>query len=82
MNNMGKKSNIWVTKHPQGGWQSKREGSKKALGIFDTQAEAIEHSIKQAKIDRVEVITQGRDGKIRSKDSYGYDPPQRKDTEH
>ena len=79
---MGKKPNIWITQHSDGGWQSKREKAKKALGIFNTQTEAIQNAIKQAKRDGVEVIVQGRDGKIRSKDSYGNDPSDIKDTEH
>ena len=79
---MSNKKNIWVTQNPKGEWQSKREKSNRALGIFNTQKEAIEHAIIQAKKDGVEVITQGEDGKIRSKDSYGKDPISRKDTEH
>jgi len=78
---MSPKKDIWVTKHPKG-WQSKREGSDRAIGIFDTQKKAIDFSINQAKKDRVEVIVQGKDGKIRSKDSYGHDPNPPKDKEN
>lgn len=79
---MSNKKNIWVTQNPKGGWQAKREKSDRALGIFSTQKEAIDKAIDQAKKDGVDVITQGEDGKIRSKDSYGNDPSSRKDTEH
>lgn len=77
-----KKPNIWVTQHPEGGWQTKRENSDRASEKFPTQQDAINRAISQAEKDGVEVIVQGRDGKIRSKDSYGKDPNPPKDTEH
>jgi hypothetical protein len=84
--NMGKtsskKPNIWVTQHTNGGWQTKRENSDRASGKFPTQKDAIDSAISQAKKDGVEVIVQGKDGKIRSKDSYGRDPNPPKDKEH
>lgn len=76
------KPNIWVTQHPDGGWQTKREQSDRASGKFETQQDAINSAITTAKRDGVEVIVQGKDGKIRSKDSYGNDPLPPKDKEH
>lgn len=77
-----KKTNIWVTQHPEGGWQKKKENSDRSSGKFDTQKEAIESAVEQAKREGTEVIVQGKDGKIRSKDSYGKDPNPPKDKEH
>ena len=77
-----KNDNIWVTQHPDGGWQKKKENSDRASRIFPTQKEAIDSAIEQAKREGVEVIIQDRHGKIRSKDSYGNDPERIKDTEH
>jgi hypothetical protein len=77
-----KKPNIWVTQHPDGGWQIRRENADRASGRFPTQQDAINNAIPAATRDGVEVIVQGKDGKIRSKDSYGKDPNPPKDTEH
>ena len=77
-----KKQNIWVTQHPDGGWQKKKENSNRSSGKFETQKEAINSAVEQAKREGTEVIVQGKDGKIRSKDSYGKDPNPPKDKEH
>ena len=76
---MGK--NQWVSPHGKE-WAVKGEGNKRASGIYPTQKEAIQHAIDHAKSQRSEVIVQGRDGRIRSKDSYGNDPCPPKDREH
>jgi hypothetical protein len=80
--NSTRKPNIWVTRHPDGGWQAKREKAERASGRFPTQQDAINYATKLGKQDGVEVIVQGRDTRIRSKDSYGNDPARTKDTEH
>jgi hypothetical protein len=77
-----KKENIWVTQHPDGGCQKKKENSERSSGKYPTQKEAINSAVEQAKKEGVEVIVQGKDGKIRSKDSYGNDPNPPKDKEH
>jgi hypothetical protein len=77
-----KKENIWVTQHPDGGWQKKKENRERSSGKYPTQKEAIDSAVEQAKKEGVEVIVQGKDGKIRSKDSYGNDPNPPKDKEH
>jgi hypothetical protein len=83
MSKPNKKSpNIWVTQHPEGGWQTRREDADRASGRFPTQQDAINNARTMAKRDGVEVIVQGKDGKIRSKDSYGKDPNPPKDKEH
>ena len=65
-----------------GKWQVKAENSKRATKIFDTQKDAENFAKKIAINQKSELITHGRDGKIRSKDSFGNDPNPPKDKEH
>jgi len=63
-----------VTPHPDGGWQGKKGGAKRASFRTETQAEARERAIEQGKREGLEVSVHGKDGKIREKNSYGNDP--------
>lgn len=63
-------------------WQVKTDGASKAAKLTDTKADAVQSAIQQAKHQRAELIIQGKDGKIQSKDSYGNDPNPPKDKEH
>jgi len=75
------KNNVWVS--PKGKqWQVHRENSSRASAITNTQAEANEIARRIAKNEKVDRITQGKDGRIVSHDSYGNDPCPPKDTEH
>lgn len=47
-----------------------------------TQANAIDAGRREAKRDAVDLVTHARDGKIRSKDSYGNDPLPPRDREY
>lgn len=66
-------------------WKAKREKAERAAGVYDTQREA-EKAAKElsANSGGGEVMTHGRDGKIRSKDTVepGNDPFPPRDTEH
>jgi len=73
--------NYWVTQTDDGNWQVRREGSDRASGVFDTQRQADVRARDLAQKSGGERITQGRDGRIRSKDSYGNES-KKKDTEH
>lgn len=76
---MGK--NQWVS--PRGNkWGVHGEGNQKDTKLFDTQKAAADYAKTIATNQRSEVIIQGRDGRIRSKDSYGNDPFPPRDTEH
>lgn len=76
---MGK--NQWVS--PRGNrWAVHGEKNTKDTKVFDTQKEAVAHAREIALRQKSEVIVQGTDGKIRSKDSYGNDPNPPKDREH
>jgi Uncharacterized protein conserved in bacteria (DUF2188) len=82
MTNKNHKPGIRVNQHPEGGWQTKKEGNERASGRFDIKQDAVDAAIQQAKREGTEVVVQGRDGKIQSKDSYGKDPNPPKDKEH
>jgi hypothetical protein len=70
---MSSKKDVHVVPHDQG-WATRREGSERAGGVYETQKEAISHARTQAQRERVEVVIHGRDGRIRDSDSYGNDP--------
>jgi len=76
---MGK--NQWVVRHGDK-WAVKGEGNKRATKVTDTQKQAINVAKEIAQNQKSELIIQGRDGKIRSKDSYGNDPYPLKDKEY
>ena len=76
---MGK--NQWVSPRDSG-WAVHGEGSERDTEHFRTQAEAAERARQIAQNKKSEVIIQGRNGRIRSKDSYGNDPCPPKDSEH
>ena len=76
---MGK--NQWVVRHGDK-WAVKGEGNKRATKVTDAQKQAINVAKEIAQNQKSELIIQGRDGKIRSKDSYGNDPYPPKDKEH
>ena len=61
-------------------WSIKNDG--RTLSSHNTQQNAIRSAIIIAKRIHSEVIIHGRDGRIRSKDSYGPDPFPPRDTEH
>lgn len=75
------KKNQWVTIHPKG-WVIKGERNKRATKVTKTQKEAIDIARGIAKNQKSELYIQNREGKIRSKDSYGNDPCPPKDKEH
>ncbi len=74
--------NYWVSPTADHRWSVRRQGAERAANVFDTQAKANERARELAKESGGERITQGRDGSIVSKDSYGNDPRSQKDTEH
>ncbi len=73
------KSSQHVVLHPDGGWSVKKGGAIHATRRFATQKEAIVYGRKISKAQGSELYVHGRDGMIRSKDSYGNDPNPPKD---
>lgn len=60
------------------GWANRRQGSDRASGRFDTQAEAIDAARETAQRERLEHFIHGQHGQIRDRNSYGNDPQRRK----
>lgn len=77
---MGK--NQWVSPRDGGKWGVHGEGNSRDTKLFDTQREAEVYAKGIAKNQGSELIVQGKNGKIRSKDSFGNDPCPPKDKEH
>ena len=67
--------------HP-GRWTVKESGSKEPVSTHRTQELAIQNAEKLARENQSELIVRGRDGQIRSKDSFGKDSNPPKDREH
>lgn len=73
--------NQWVSPR-NGRWAVKGEGNCRDTKLFDTQKEAISFARGIAINQKSELIVQGQNGQIRSKDSFGNDPCPPRDTEH
>lgn len=66
-------ANQWVTNRGNK-WAVVGEGNSKASSLHDTQAEAIAAGKATAKNQKSELFIQGRNRKIRERNSYGNDP--------
>lgn len=79
------KNDRHVVKNPEGGWDVKAPGAKRASAHEKTQG-AAEKAAKKivGNAGGGEVVIHGRDGKIRDKDTVapGNDPHPPKDTKH
>lgn len=62
------------------GWKVTQ--SSRTISTHQKQSTAIERGQKEARRNKVDLVTHGRDGTIRSKDSYGKDPNPPRDREH
>ena len=74
-----KPGDVHVSRTANNRWKVTQGGEK--ISTHGTQANAVERGKSEAKRDSVDLVTHGRDGRIRSKDSYGNETS-RKDTEH
>lgn len=82
---MSKDQDRSVYRRVDGKWANKRQDSQRPSSLHDTQKDAIDAAREMLKNQGGgELITHGRDGKIRSKDTIhpGNDPNPPKDTEH
>jgi hypothetical protein len=82
---MSKGKDRMVYRRSDGKWVNKRNDASRASSIHNTQWEAEDAArLNLQNQGGGELITKGRDGKIRSKDtiSPGNDPYPPKDTEH
>lgn len=66
--------NQHVVPNPDGGWDVKGAGAKKATVHTDTKKAAVDIARNIARNQHTELITHGRDGRIQSRDSHGNDP--------
>lgn len=70
---MAKGKQIWIS--PDGNdWRVHRPGATRSIKNTDTQQEAFKVAREVARNQGAEVIVQGRDGKIREKNSYSPPP--------
>jgi len=68
-------SNFWCVPNSAGnGWFVQQEGNPNPLAVFDTQQAAWDDTQRRARAARGESFLQGRDGKIRQRNSFGNDP--------
>lgn len=78
---MPSNDDVHVSKDESGGWK-KTVGGEKVGHAHRTQQAAIDAAEKIAREKGSDLVVHGRDGKIRSKDSFGNDPNPPKDREH
>lgn len=71
---MAKHTPIHVVPHDNGAWAVRREDAKRVSSTHPTQAAAAKAGRAKAKAEKTELLIHGRDGEIRSRDSYGNDP--------
>jgi hypothetical protein len=74
------RKNITVGPSGRKTWNVDRGGM--TISTHRTQAAALDKATPIARRERTELITKGRDGRIRSKDSFGPDSNPPKDKEH
>lgn len=82
---MSKQSDRTVSQRSDGQWANKRNGASRAASVHRTQQEAIDAARDMLQhAGGGELITKGRDGRIRSKDTIppGNDPFPPRDREH
>ena len=72
---MGK--NQHVVSHGDG-WAVKEEGAQGPFAVFKTQSEAWEKAKSIARKERAEALLHGRNGMIRTRNTYGHDPSRAK----
>ena len=63
-----------VTHRPDGNWQVKGAGNKRATIVTTTQKEAVKIATSIARNQKSELVVHGANGRIRMKNSYGVDP--------
>ncbi len=68
------KKNEHVTPRSDGKWQVKGENNQRATVVTGTQKDAISKARNIARNQQSELLIHGRNGQIRSRDSYGNDP--------
>ncbi|MBS3765348.1 DUF2188 domain-containing protein [Candidatus Bipolaricaulota bacterium] len=70
---MGKKP-YHVTPHPDGNWQVKAEGAKRASSKHGTKKEAVKTARERARKQSSQIFIHGKNGRIQEERTYGNDP--------
>jgi hypothetical protein len=65
--------NQHVVSHGEG-WAVTEEGASQPFAVFKTQSEAWERAKSIARKERSEALLHGKNGSIRTRNTYGYDP--------
>jgi Uncharacterized protein conserved in bacteria (DUF2188) len=65
--------NQHVVSHGEG-WAVKAEGASQPFATFKTQSEAWEKAKSIARKERSEALLHAKNGQIRARNTYGYDP--------
>lgn len=60
-----------VVPNPNGGWDVKRGGGKKASVHAETKKEAVDKGRQISRNQKTEFLIHGKDGKIQQSDSHG-----------
>jgi Uncharacterized protein conserved in bacteria (DUF2188) len=60
-------------------WAVQAEGSPQPFAVFKTQGEAWEKAKSIARKERSEAVLHGKNGQIRVRNTYGYEPRRGKD---
>jgi hypothetical protein len=71
---MSNKNNYWTSPRRDGTWSVKKVDANRASSIHSTQADAWKETRRLARGEGSEAFLQGKDGKIRARNSYGNDP--------
>ena len=74
-----KKTKYHVVPNPDGGWDVKKGGSKRASNHFDTKKPAVDRGRDLSRKARGELRIHGQDGKMQRAASHGNDPHPPKD---
>jgi hypothetical protein len=76
---MASKGEYWTGPRRDGGWSVKRNGTSKATSVHNTKFEAWKETRRLARGAGTEAFLKGKDGKIRTRNTYGNDPYPLKD---
>ena len=68
-----------VVPDPEGGWNVKRGGGKRASSHHDTKQQAVDQGREVSRNQGTEFRIHNKDGKIAKSDSHGNDPNPPKD---
>ena len=63
-----------VVPNPDGGWDVKKGGAKRASGHFDRKSDAVDSGREISRNQGTEFYIHGKNGQIQQKDSHGGDP--------